>query len=153
MRCRCFELPPTSKFLILRVWTGWCAKRTQGLYWFRQNVPMSSSLLLLVLLALKVHSWGYKRPREGRVPSLWWCVAMSSDRFGFESSSDVFGCGIHRPMPFNGTSCFSFYRPRKSRGYSGGKRWEMRRRRSPLGSPSPPSLLCGSRWPCRCQHG
>ena len=23
--CRCFELPPTSKFLVLRVWLGWCA--------------------------------------------------------------------------------------------------------------------------------
>ena len=24
-RCRCFELPPISKFLILRIWLGWCA--------------------------------------------------------------------------------------------------------------------------------
>jgi len=23
--CRCFESPPMSKFLILRVWLGWCA--------------------------------------------------------------------------------------------------------------------------------
>ena len=51
--CRCFELPPTSKFLILRIWLGWCAKRTRGLYWFGWNIPASSSLLLLVLLALK----------------------------------------------------------------------------------------------------
>jgi len=36
--CWCFELPSTSKFLILRVWLGWCAKRTRDLYWFRQNV-------------------------------------------------------------------------------------------------------------------
>ena len=69
--CRCFELPPTSKFLILRVWLGWCAKKTRGLYWFGQNVPTSSSLLLLVLLALKVRNRGYKRSREGQVPSLW----------------------------------------------------------------------------------
>ena len=23
--CQCFKLPPMSKFLILRVWLGWCA--------------------------------------------------------------------------------------------------------------------------------
>ena len=57
-----------SKFLILRVWLGWCAKRIRGLYWFRQNVPTSSSSLLLVLLALKVCSRGYKRVREGKDP-------------------------------------------------------------------------------------
>ena len=62
--CWCFELPPMSKFLILRVWLRWCAKRTRGLYWFWQNVPMSSLLLLLVLLAPKVCSRGYKRTRE-----------------------------------------------------------------------------------------
>ena len=66
--CRCFELPPTSKFLVLRVWLGWCAERTQGLYWFGQKVPTSNSSLLLVLLALKVCSRGYKWAREGKDP-------------------------------------------------------------------------------------
>ena len=64
-------MPPASKFLILHVWPRWCAKRTQGLYWFGQNVPTSSLLLLLVLLALKVCSRGYKWPREGQVLNLW----------------------------------------------------------------------------------
>ena len=58
--CWCLKLSPATKFLILRVWLGWCAKRTQGLYWFGQNIPTSSLLLLLMLLALKVHSRGYK---------------------------------------------------------------------------------------------
>ena len=66
--CQCFELPPTSKFVLLRVWLGWCAQRTRRLYWFRQKVPTSSSSLLLVLLAPKVCSRGYKRAREGKDP-------------------------------------------------------------------------------------
>jgi hypothetical protein len=38
--CRCFE-PPTSKF-VLRVWPGWCAKRTQGFILVQVECPMSS---------------------------------------------------------------------------------------------------------------
>ena len=66
--CRCFELTPMSKFLILRVWVRWCAKRTRGLYWFEQNVPTSSSSLLLVLLSLKVCNRDYKQAREENDP-------------------------------------------------------------------------------------
>ena len=40
----------------------------RDLYWFRQKVPTSSSSLLLVLLALKVYSRGYKQAREGKDP-------------------------------------------------------------------------------------
>ena len=42
--------------------------KIRGLYWFGQKVPTSSSSLLLVLLALKVCSKGYKRAREGNDP-------------------------------------------------------------------------------------
>ena len=42
--------------------------RTRGLDWFGQNVHTSSSLLLLMLLALKVCSRGYKQAREGKDP-------------------------------------------------------------------------------------
>jgi len=161
-RCRCFKLPPISKFLILRVWLGWCAKRTQDLCWFVQNVPTSSLLLLLVLLAQKVCSRGYKWSREGWVPSLWWCVAIGSDRFGWvwarmcSDAGSVVWClmsdvrWIICSMPLNGTPCFPFYRPRESRGYNGGKRGKMRRRRSPPES-SGPFPSCGSHRPCRRQ--
>ena len=44
-----------------------CLEDTR-LYWFGQKVPMSSSSLLLVLLALKVCSTGYKQVREGEDP-------------------------------------------------------------------------------------
>ena len=63
--CWCFELP-TSKFLVLRIWLG-------------QKVPTSSSSLLLMLLALKVRSRGYKWAREGHVPSLWWKERMGAE--------------------------------------------------------------------------
>ena len=34
--------------LYLRVWLGWCARRTQGFILVRRNVPTSSSLLLVL---------------------------------------------------------------------------------------------------------
>ena len=43
--------------------------------------PYVEFVVLLVLLALKVHSRGYKWVREGQVPSLWW-----KERLGTESS-------------------------------------------------------------------
>jgi hypothetical protein len=66
--CQCFE-PPMSEF-VLRVWPRWCARGHNDVYWFGQNVPTSSSRLL-VLLALKfivgVTHW---RERD-EIPSLW----------------------------------------------------------------------------------
>ena len=133
--CRCLESSSTSKFLILCVWLRWCDKRTRGLYWFEQNVPMSSSLLLLVLLALKVHSRGYKRSREGLVPSLWWCVVVSSDSSRVElrcvrmpdRSSNVI-------CPLMGRPAFPFIGQGKARVIMGEKR-RTRGRGSPSGSP------------------
>ena len=59
---------------------------------------------------------------------------MSSDSSLVESSSDVFRCEIGGLMPLNEMACFPFYRPRESRGYSRGKRGEIRGRRSPPAS-------------------
>jgi hypothetical protein len=56
--------------LCLRIWLGWCAKRTQGYIVVRVKCPYVQSLLLM-LLALNVCSRGYKRAREDEVPSLW----------------------------------------------------------------------------------
>ena len=124
--CRCFELPPTSKFLILHVWPGWCAKRTQGLYWFGQNVPTSSSLLLLMLLALKVCSRGYKWSREGHVPSLWWCVEMNFDWFGWVRIEcllcDVICDGSFVRCPLMGLPAFPFIGQGKAWVTTGEKR-------------------------------
>jgi hypothetical protein len=50
---------------MLRVWPRWCAKRTQGRILVRAECLYVQSLLL-VLLALKVCSRGYKRTREMR---------------------------------------------------------------------------------------
>ena len=98
---------------------------------------MSSSLLLLVLLALKVHSRGYKRARERdrsqvsgerseRVLREIGCYpAVCSGFNGFLmvqsdlARIDVMCCDT----PY-GTPYFSFYRLRESTDYSGGKRGE-----------------------------
>jgi hypothetical protein len=55
--------------LFVRVFgSGWCARSLQGLYWFVQNIPMSSlwRLALSTPLLLNARSRGYKRAREGR---------------------------------------------------------------------------------------
>ena len=147
--CRCFELTPMSKFLILRVWVRWCAKRTRGLYWFEQNVPTSSSLMLLVLLALKVYSRGYKRSRERQVPSLWleertgaesliaawlrvWGLVDRSDsslKVRYDVLRSLIRCSFD---PLSGVPCFPFDRPRESTCYNGRK--EENERESPSGS-------------------
>ena len=128
--CRCFELPPTSKFVLLRVWLGWCAQRTRRLYWFRQKVPTSSSSLLLVLLAPKVCSRGYKRAREGKDPK--------------SLVKGVSGCWELDRFPF--------YRTRKSMGYNRGKGEERERGKLPESS-GLSSHSCWSHGFCRCQHG
>ena len=143
---RCFMLPPMSKFLILRVWLGWCAKRTRGLYWFEQNVPTSNSLLLLVLLALKVYSRGYKRVREGPVPSLWWKELM-----GTESSIAARLC-VRGSMlvvliscPIVGCLAFPFIGQGKARVTAGETR-RTRERESNSGSSGLSFFVCGSHW-------
>ena len=77
------------------VWPGWCARRTQGLYWFGQNVP-TSSLLLLVLPALSVVGVTYGRERE-RIPGLWyiWAREGVDPRYlaeGLKSAESLFSC-------------------------------------------------------------
>lgn len=39
INCQCFEEALISKFTYTRLRLGWCARWTQGLYWFELNVP------------------------------------------------------------------------------------------------------------------
>ena len=117
-----------SKFVLSHVWAGWYAKKTQGLYWFGQNVPTSSSWLLLVLFKKFVIGVTNRREKDmfqvsseknKRVPIaqlLLLCVS-GSDRFGVGSD------------PLHGTPYFPFYRSRVSTGYSGGKEKNEREKR------------------------
>ena len=55
---------------LLYVRLRWCTKGHKVYTGFEQNVSMSSLMLLMLLALKKVRSRGYKRSREGQVPSL-----------------------------------------------------------------------------------
>jgi len=128
------------------------------------GVPTSSSLLLLVLLALKVRSRSYKQSREGHVPSLWWKERMGAESsiatwlrvwgfdgsIGFEFDGSMRCVVIVCSMPLVGHPTFPFIGQRKA--WVTVEEEKRMRGRSPSGLPSPSSPLCGSRQPCRCQQ-
>jgi hypothetical protein len=47
-------LTPTSKFIVRVPGSGGCARRAQGLYWFRQNVPTFSHRWLVLPTPLMI---------------------------------------------------------------------------------------------------
>ena len=121
-----------------------------------------------MLLALKVRSRGYKRAREGHVPSLWWkrvngcrelgccsavclcCVLVGSRFDGFVMVRS--GLAWIDVMPFVGRPAFPFIGQEKARVTAEGKK-RTRESQRPSGSPGPSYPSCGSRRPCRCQQG
>jgi hypothetical protein len=74
------NLALTSKFIVRVPGSGRCARWTQDLYWFGQNVPTSSHkrLTLPTPLMIKARSRGYKRAREreGTLPCLLFVVEV-----------------------------------------------------------------------------
>jgi len=83
-----------------------------------------------------------------RAQSLLSCAFMSY--FCVDLYRILMGRSVQDPL--HGAPYFSFYRPRESVGYSGGKREERERGRPPRSlGPSSPSY--GSRQPCRYQQG
>ena len=140
--------------MYLRVWLGWCARRTQGLYWFGRNIP-TSSLLLLVLPALGLQ-YGLQTGERGRGSQVSGGRSERVLRARLPLSRVLvsFSCVPTSCFfaPLHEAPCFPFYRRRESVGYRGGKGEERERRRLPgLSGPSSPS--CGSRRFCRCQQG
>jgi hypothetical protein len=59
------NLAPTSKFIVRVLGSGGCARLTQDLYWFGQNIPTSCHwrLVLPAPLMIRTRSRGYKRTR------------------------------------------------------------------------------------------
>jgi hypothetical protein len=47
-------LAPTSKFILRVLGSGWCARRAQGLYWLRLNVPTFSHRRIALLAPLMI---------------------------------------------------------------------------------------------------
>ena len=144
-----------------------CLKDTRFIL-VRQNVPMSSSSLLLALLALKVCSRGYKRARGTRPKSLvervngcrelsycsvvCLCCVLVGLRFdGFVMVRSGLA-SIDRSIPFVGRPAFPFIGQGKARVTAEGKR-RTRESRRPSRSQGPSSPSYGSRRPYRCQQG